>query len=112
MPTATQSLFLALQNEPAASEGLNPLVLMLGVLAIFWFVAIMPERKQRKKKQAMIDALKKNDRVLTTGGMFARVAAIGEQDITIKFDDGPTRVRLLRSGIASVIDGSDGQGES
>ena len=90
----------------APEEGEQPdLFLMIAViLAIFWFVAILPERKQRKKKTAMMDAMKKNDRVLTTSGMYATVAAIGEQDITIKFDDGPTRVRVLRSAISTVLD--------
>jgi preprotein translocase subunit YajC len=79
-------------------------VIMAGTLAIFWFVAIMPERKARKKKQAMIEALQKNDRVLTTSGMFATVAALGETDVVLKFDDGPTRVKVLRSAISSVLD--------
>ncbi|MFT7465543.1 MAG: hypothetical protein ACI9EF_003912, partial [Pseudohongiellaceae bacterium] len=35
-------------------------------------------------------------------------AALGEQDITIKFDDGPTRVRILRSSISVVLD-KDGE---
>jgi len=78
------------------------------ILAIFWFVAIKPERKQRKKKQAMMEEMKKNDRVLMTSGMYATIAAIGEQDVTIKFDDGPTRVKVLKSAISSVLD-KDGE---
>ena len=110
MPTALPSLLLALEEGPAQPAGPNMLVIMLGTLAIFWFVAILPERKARKKKQAMIDALKKNDRVLTTGGMYATVAAIGEHDVTLKFDEGPTRVKALRSAIASVLE-RDGEGQ-
>ncbi len=83
------------------------------ILAIFWFVAIMPERKQRKKKAAMMEELKKNDRVLLSSGMYATVAAIGEQDITVKFDDGPTRVRVLKSAISTVLDkNEDGNDKS
>ena len=99
-----------LAADPAASGGPNMFVILLGTLAIFWFVAILPERKARKKKQSMIDALQKNDKVLTTSGMYATVAAMGESDLTLKFDDGNTRVRVLRSAIASVLD-KDGEAE-
>jgi preprotein translocase subunit YajC len=95
----------------AAPQGPNMFVLLLGVLAIFWFVAIMPERKARKKKQAMLEALKKNDHILTSAGMFATVAAVGEQDVTVKFDDGSTRVRMQKSAIAAVLGKPDGDGD-
>jgi len=102
-----QSLCLALAEGDETSAGPNMFVIMAGILAIFWFVAILPERKAKKKKEAMIDALKKNDRVLTSGGMFATVAALGESDVVLKFDDGPTRVKVLRSAISSVLDKGD-----
>lgn len=87
-------------------------IVMLAVFAIFYLVAFLPEKKARKRKEAMLAAIKKNDKVLTTGGMFATVAALSDTDVTIKFDDGPTRVRVLRSAIASVLDadGAEAQG--
>lgn len=100
--------FLALQDGAGAPPaGPNMFVILAGTLAIFWFVAILPERKARKKKQAMLEAIQKNDRVLTTAGFFATVAALGEKDLTLKFDDGNTRVKVLRSSIASVLDRDD-----
>lgn len=93
-----------LDAPPEGGGGPNMLIILLVPLAIFWFVAILPERRERKRKAAMIEALKKNDRILTTSGMYATVAAVNENDITIKFDDGPVRVRALKSAIAAVID--------
>ncbi len=95
---------LQLQDAGAAAPaGPSVWIMLLVPLAIFWFVLIGPERKERKRKAQMISDLKKNDRVLTTGGLFATVAAVNESDLTIKFDDGPTRVRVLKSAIASVV---------
>ena len=94
---------LPLLQESTAQGGPNFIVLMLGMLAIFWFVAIWPERKAKKKKQAMLAALKKNDKILLTSGMYATVAAINEDELTVRFDDGNTRVRVLRSAIAQVV---------
>jgi preprotein translocase subunit YajC len=105
----TSPLFLAQSDPGAAGDGgPNMFVILAGTLLIFYLVAYLPERKARKKKEEMLDAVKKNDRVLTTSGMFATVAALGEQDITIKFDDGNTRVRILRSSISTVLD-KDGE---
>ena len=104
---------LPLLQESTATGGPNFIVLMLGMLAIFWFVAIWPERKAKKKKQAMLAALKKNDKILLTSGMYATVAAINEDELTVRFDDGNTRVRVLRSAIAQVVtaQGDDAGGE-
>jgi preprotein translocase subunit YajC len=99
-------------SSEGAPGGPNMLIILLVPLAIFWFVAIMPERKERKRKTAMIDALKKNDRILTTGGMYATVAAVNENDVTLKFDDGPVRVRALKSAIATVIDPDAGKADA
>lgn len=100
---------LILQDGAEEGGGPSMFVILLVPLAIFWFVAIMPERRERKRKQQMLSELKKNDRILTTGGMYATVAAVNENDITIKFDDGPVRVRALKSAIASVIESDAGK---
>ncbi len=109
---------LALLQDGAAGtapEGglMQMLPLFAGMFLILWFVVIRPERKERKRREGMINELRKNDRVLLTGGLFATVAAVGETELTIKFDDGPTRVKVVRSAIASVLDkngdGADGK---
>ena len=86
---------------------------MLAIMfVIMYVIVIRPERKQRKVRDEMIAAIKKNDRVITTGGMYATVAAVSEGDLTLKFDEGPTRVRVLRSAVASVVDKDGAAGGS
>ena len=110
-PTALPAVLGLLQDASATEGGgPNPLILIVGMFLIVWLVAIRPERKERKRKEAMISALKKNDRVLTTGGLYATVAAVNESELTLKFDDGPTRVRAVRSAIAVVVDGGKDAG--
>ena len=98
---------LALLQEGGGSTAAPGFADMLPMLAIMffimWFLVIRPERKERRKREDMISQLKKNDKVMTTGGMYATVAAVGEKDLTLKFDDGPTRVRVVRSAVASVL---------
>ncbi len=97
------------QDGPvAAPPGFSDMIPMfLGMGAILWFIVIRPERKERKRREAMLLAVKKNDRILTTGGMYATVAAVHEQELTLKFEKGDTRVRVLRSAINSVITGNN-----
>ncbi len=115
MPVASPYSFaapLALLQEGGGqgAPGFADMLPMLGIMFfIMWFMVIRPERKERRKREDMIAQLKKNDKVITSGGMYATVAAVGEKDLTLKFDDGPTRVRVVRSAIASVLtpEGSD-----
>jgi preprotein translocase subunit YajC len=102
-PLASLPPVLLQDAAPAGQGGPNLLLLFAVPLAIFWFMVIWPERKEKKRKAAMLDALQKNDRVLTTFGMYATVAAVNENDVTLKLDDGNTRARVLKSTIASVI---------
>jgi preprotein translocase subunit YajC len=107
LASTSAALALALQDQPSAQPGgnmLNMLVMFGGPLLIFWFVLLRPERKERKRKAEMLENLKKNDRVLTSGGLYASVAAVHEQEVVLKFDESGTRVRALKSAIASVLE--------
>lgn len=110
MPT---ELFLALIQDsstpatttPTSGGGgllmqMVPLVLILG---IFYFLLIRPERKRQKQREALIAAVKKGDRVMTTSGMYATVAALADDSLTLLIADG-VRVRFSRQSIQSVID--------
>ena len=98
---------LHLLQDAGASPGFSSFILLGGVLLIMWLVVFLPERKARKKKEAMLAAIKKNDRVLLTAGMYATVAAVNEADLTVRFEDGQTRVKVLRSAIGQVVTQDD-----
>lgn len=99
LPTAPQ------EEEAAKKEGGGPsfLIPILLVVAIFYVVMIGPERKQRKKREEMLKALKKGDRIMTTGGMLASVAQVQDDVVTLQVADG-VRVRYTRQAIQSVLD--------
>lgn len=103
-------LLLLLNDSPPASplaSGWVPIVL---IGAIFWFVVIAPERKQRREREAMLAALKKGDEVLTTGGQLGKITQIQDDVVTVQVADG-VRVRFLRSAIGSLRSGS-GEGSA
>ena len=107
--------FLLAQGEGKAGGGffggpMDPIILM-GVIGImFYFLLIRPERRKRQEMDRMLDGLKKNDKVITIGGIYGVVvnASKGADDVTIRVDDGNnTRVRVLRSAINRVVGTED-----
>lgn len=78
-------------------------------LAIILFLYVLmdsPQRRERNKREAMMKNLKKDDRVVTIGGILGSVANISQdgKEVTLKVDDG-TRIRFRRSAISEVVSG-------
>ena len=61
-----------------------PLIFLFG---IFYFLIIRPQQKQQKEHAAMLEALTKGDKIVTTGGLFAEVVKVEEDFIKIKLND-------------------------
>jgi preprotein translocase subunit YajC len=68
---------------------------------IFYFLAIRPQRRQRQQHAEMITMLKKGDEVVTIGGMFGTVSAIGDDWVELEVAK-RTRVRYLKRAISSI----------
>ena len=98
-------------NEPPAGGGLFemlPLFLIIGLL--FYFVLLQPERKRRRQHQEMLERLKKNDRILTGGGIYGTVVSVHKDagDVTIKVDESSNaRMRITRSSIGQILHQDD-----
>lgn len=65
-----------------------PIVLML---AIFYFILFVPQRRQQKAHQALLASLQKGDQVVTVGGLIGEIMAIRDEQVT------------LRSGQSTVV---------
>jgi preprotein translocase subunit YajC len=68
---------------------------------IFYFLAIRPQRRQRQQHSEMISMLKKGDEVVTIGGMYGTVSAIGDDWVELEIAK-RTRVRYLKRAISSI----------
>lgn len=79
---------------------------ILLIFVIFYFVLLAPMRKQQKKTKEMLSALKKGDRVVTTGGIYGTVAQIEDQIVWVKIAD-TVKVKMARSAITSVLTDSE-----
>ena len=86
-------------NQSALIQFL-PLVL---IFVVFYFLLIRPQQRKTKDHKAMLDALRRGDRVVTGGGIIGTVARVeNPEEVTVDIADG-VRVRVLRSTISSVL---------
>ena len=79
----------------------NPLTMMIIVMGIFYVMLILPQQRQRKKVQAMLQALKNGDKVITSSGIYGTVNGIDGDTIILKIAD-QVKIRIARSAIAQV----------
>ena len=98
-PAANTAPAAAPQQQSPFTSMLMPLLLCA---VVFYFLVLGPERKQRKKREAMLKQLGKGDRVMTTGGLYASVVAVADDVVTLQIADG-VRARFSRSAIQTVI---------
>lgn len=88
--------------------GILPLIVMIGML--FYFMVLRPETQRRSAQEKMHKELKKNDRIVTIGGIHGTVvtAPTDSDDITIKVDENTnTRLRITRSAVQTVVNPKD-----
>jgi preprotein translocase subunit YajC len=76
-----------------------PLVL---VMVIFYFLLIRPQQQKAKEHRQMLDDLKRNDRVLTNGGIYGRVIELSERELTLEVAPN-VRIQVDRGHVESVI---------
>lgn len=92
----------------------SPFLLIGGLLALFYVMVLLPEKRKKREEAERLTQLKKNDRVVTIGGIHGTIvsAAADSDTVTIRTDEsGTTRLRVSRTAIARVIDESN-SGES
>jgi len=84
--------------QPNAIASLMPIIFIFG---IFYFLLIRPQQKKQKEHQKMVSELKKNDEVVTSGGMHGTVVNVKDTTLTLKVDEN-VKVEINKSAIAYV----------
>ncbi len=92
----------AAAESPSMLASFFPLIL---IFALFYFMFIMPQRKQQKKQKAMLSALKPGDKVVTNGGIVGVISKVNEKDdiIQIKSSEN-TVINVMRAFVSSKVE--------
>ena len=110
-PLIAQGENVAPEGGGSAFSSLFPL-LLIGVL--FYFILLRPERRKQKDHASLLSNLKKNDRVVTIGGIYGKVFDVQrEQDrVTLKIDEATnTKIDVTFGAVARVISDEPADGE-
>ncbi len=81
--------------------GATIIIWIIVFFGIFYFLAIRPQRRQRQQHAEMVGMLKKGDEVVTIGGMFGTITAIGDDWVELEVAK-RTKVRYLKRAISSI----------
>lgn len=86
-----------------AGTGMGSTIMMIVLMiAIFYFLMIRPENKRKKQAEEMRNSLKKGDWLTTIGGVYGRVVAITDRTVVIETSEDRVRVEFLKSAIGQV----------
>jgi len=92
-------------NQQSATQaqggGYSFLISMALVFVVFWFLMIMPQRKQQKQRNTMLSNLKKGDKVVTIGGLHGEIIEFDEEDVKLRVAD-KVEVKFAKSAISRV----------
>jgi preprotein translocase subunit YajC len=104
----TQAVLLFAQNgeqKPPEAPVWAPFLPLVLIFVVFYFLIILPaRRRERAQRDLLYTSLKKNDEVLTIGGIIGTVVNIKQEgdEVVLKVDDN-VRVRIKRSAISQIL---------
>ncbi len=112
-PVESMRLLGLLANQAAPGPELtpfqqllnSPLTLIAGMMALFYFIMLVPERKRKAEEAAKLASIQKNDRIVTIGGIHGVVASINDDDtLTIRIDEsGNARMKIDRKAVSRLL---------
>lgn len=98
----------AMGPPPAGGGGggsqMMPTLVMFGAMfAIFYFLMIRPQQKQKQERERMLSAIKRGDKIVTTSGMFGTVTNLSDKTVTLRVAD-QVKLEFERSAVARVVE--------
>jgi preprotein translocase subunit YajC len=103
-------LLLAGASPPGGAGGnaiLTQVVFFAAIFAVFYFLLIRPQQTQRRERERLLAAIKRGDRVVTSGGIHGTVTGLEDATVTLRIAD-QVKITVDRAAIGRVV---EAQGE-
>jgi preprotein translocase subunit YajC len=107
MNFAPAELVLAGAMPPGGAGGnavLTQLVFFAAIFAIFYFLLIRPQQRQRREREALLAAVKRGDRVVTSSGIHGTITGLDDTTVTLRVAD-QVKMTFDRGAIGRVVEG-------
>ncbi len=89
-------------SPPSGLAAAQPLLFLVVMFGVFYFLLIRPQQKRQRETDSMLKALRKGDKVRTSGGLRGEVVDLTDAEVTLLIAD-KVKVNVLRSHVASRI---------
>ncbi|HUG19464.1 MAG TPA: preprotein translocase subunit YajC [Planctomycetaceae bacterium] len=91
-------------KQPAGNPLGGMLIPMVMIGVLWYFLLLRPQLNERRQRQNLVESLKKNDKVISIGGIIGTVTNLSAdgKEVTLRIDDN-AKIRMLRSSIQTVI---------
>lgn len=111
-PAAVPSTGAPGAAPPASDPGFGMLLFILPVLVLMVVFSAVAQRKEKKRREALLSAVKKHDRVLTSGGIIGSVVETTPDTVVLKVDENSNvRMTFSRSAVQQILkEASEAQG--
>jgi len=76
----------------------GPIILLVAIVAVMYFLMSRPRQKQQKVHEAMMKELRPGDRVIIAGGIYGQIESLGEDTAILRIESGAT-MKVARSSI-------------
>ncbi len=70
----------------AGNAGIMNIVMLLGIMVVFYFFMIRPQQTKAKEQQAFINSLKEGDKVVSAGGVHGKIISVREKTVVVEID--------------------------
>ena len=80
----------------------SSLIMIVALIAIFYFMMYRPQKKQEKETRALLDSLQVGDEITTHSGIIGKIVSMKDETVTIETSKDKTKIRFLKSAIARV----------
>jgi preprotein translocase subunit YajC len=109
LPDAAWAMAPSPPGGGSGSSQLMPtLVMFAAMFAIFYFLMIRPQQKQRQERERMLGAIKRGDKIVTTGGLFGTVTNLTDKTVTLRVAD-QVKLEFERGAIARRVEEVQGE---
>lgn len=87
--------------SPEGGSLLQMLVPLAMVFAIFYFIVIVPSKRQQKKVQEFLENLKVNDKIITTSGIWGQIMKLDDQSVQLQIAD-KVNIKVSKAAIGGI----------
>lgn len=81
---------------------MDSIILLVAMIAVFYFLIIRPENKRKKQAENMRNSLKKGERITTIGGMVGRIVQVNDTTVVFETSEDRVRIEIAKWGIQST----------